>query len=246
MTEVSLRLGGWETDSPAVQGLEEVINASRTMETPDQILWHDEAIERSGELEPQRLSEAGVQLLEDIPYDQIIEAVSDVPEGTLETLNRVRMGRKLFLVARDAIIVGTDIFQTSDYEYLRITCKKLGLLADANGADSELAQAIITSITLLKTTSSHALEHVRTLAETKQKVVDLLHTSLLVDPEILQNADSETYHRWRKDFRRVANSYALVAGQTDDKELRNFASQGVILNTLYGNTNDTLDISTEK
>lgn len=239
-------LEDWDTPSTVISGVEDVIRSSRFVVVPDESEWHDEALNRSNDIDHEQLAYLGTRLLEDIPYDQLNDILQSQSLEKDDTMFRLRMGRKLFLIARDAIVLTTDMYYTADYTHLQSVCRSLGILADTQGKDTELAHKISRELTVLKELPSRALDFLHNGEITLQKIERMLHKDQLVNfsPEV--KIDTATYHTWRKDFRRIVNSYALLAGQGDDDSFRTFASQGMIINTYYGTVNDTLDKAEEK
>jgi len=236
----------WNTTSPLVESLEDIIYTSKVIAPPNPQTWHDTARQYAEKINPLNLAVAGIDLLDALPYADIIEAVEDTQYVERLSLQRARMGRKLLLTARDAIILSTDKNQSDDYRLLRESCMLLGRLADANGQDASLVSRTVDALEALSETPSAALEHLHSADKTEAKILRWLSSDVLLHTDETSDIDVNLYHQRRKDFRRIANIYGLIACRSESVSFKRFASEGMILNSNYGKINDALDISTEK
>lgn len=235
----------WNTSSPLIDGIEEAIQVSRSLEMPDQLLWHQEAVKRASSLDPRYLAESADGLLNAAPYNQMIDIVLEGAQGDSEALVKAKKGRKLFMIARDAIILGTTLRDSSDFDYLCKLCRQLGEHADLYGQDKDLAQDIALTLSMLQLMPTQALDHIQSPQDTQQRTIESLHTAELLSPTS-SKVSHEAYHDWRKDFRRVVNAYILLAAHSNDSGLKEFAGQGMLLNTQYGLVNSSIDKHEEK
>lgn len=231
----------WQSQTPLLLGIERVIQGTPP-EAVDQVAWHHEAMRRSADIDPVLLSKYGVDLINEIPYEQILDAITLAETGDSDALNTARLGRKLFLIARDSIILSTSQHLSDDYNTLREACHKLGVFADYRGM-SHYATAMafksvgaLSRITYIEAPSVHGSDVLQS------KVTRWLHTDDLTSqqsPEV----SSDTYHQWRKEFRRIVNAYLLLAAREGDRDFDRFASSGNVLSAKYGEVNDTIDKS---
>jgi hypothetical protein len=246
MSERVLVLGDWETTSPLIRGLEGVLQNSKTATYPHPEEWHAQAAERAQDIDSGQVLDTALRLLDEIPYEAAIEAIKSAHEGDPDSFVRMRMSRKLLLVARDAIILSTNPIPTEDYQILRSACQWLGQLSDARGENATLATQTVEQLDLLSQTASRAGEFLHSSQSTRTKIEKGLHTTSLLRTDTALALNPDVYHKWRKDFRRVANVYSLISGSGNDRDFKDFASQGLLLSSVYGEINDTIDKVLEK
>ena len=234
----------WQTQTPLLLGIERVIQDTPP-EVIEQVAWHHEAVERSMDIDPVVLSKYGVDLINEIPYEEILDAITLAETGDSGALNTARLGRKLFLIARDSIILSTNQHLSDDYNTLREACHKLGVFADYRGANHYATTMAYRSVGALSRITYNEVPSVNSTDIVQSKVTKWLHTDELTGQEP-PAVSSETYHQWRKEFRRVVNAYILLAAHGEDGDFDRFASSGNVLSAKYGEVNDAIDKSIKK
>jgi hypothetical protein len=231
-----------DTYVPLTQGIETVIQLGMKMPPPyDHISWHTEALERAAHINTTDLSDAAVLLLHEINYTEIADALEVRSASESPDIVQAKLGRRLMLTARDAIIMSSSERPSDDYDLLFSACSHIGKIADVKGSDPKMVVSTIGELRKLQDMSFFPPENINNDDELMIKIQKNLHTDGLAYGPPKTTGASDSYHEWRKDFRRVANAFILMTGYTDSSLMAQFAAQGAAINKEYGNIKDALD-----
>lgn len=179
------------------------------------------------------------KLLDEHPHEELLTLLNLPLVERQGELAAIRQHRRLFLVARDGIILSTDKHYSEEYSSLRRVCFTLGRFADSGGASNLFAVTARGSLqTLLEATKlTHEYLH-----DDEQLQIKYLHA---LDGMGLQKSFHEhshqSLHQRRKTFRRAVNALVLLAADTGDEYDLHVAEGGLRINTAMGHISDSLD-----
>ncbi len=235
----------WRSDALRLTAVESVISKVKQFEPISESEFHVKAQESSYLLNPDLLVEEAVVLAQQAPYKEMGELLESNPIEYADTLPKLKMGRKILMIARDTIIINTRKDASVHHEPLRVACRLLGRLADTPEYNEQLINDTARALEDASTMQYLAQEYAITQDEISQKISTFLSTDNIRSIDVSNNPDQiDTYHKHRRDFRRVVNTYILAASINEDSHLLELASQGFKLNASYGNTMKAIDITT--
>lgn len=197
--------------------------------------WLVEA-RRAGEaLSSEKVLTDAIRLLNDFPYQHLASLLQ--PEGEAYDMAAIRKHRRALLVARDAIILTTDMHTTVEFNELRFLCRTIGQFADTHASQSYLADMIYASTLELAASDRQAYDYIHndgTLHAKFDKYLDEIGILKLHKP-----VDNPLdLHERRKHFRRSVDVLALEACDETVAFDRTIALEGLRINTAFGHVSD--------
>ncbi len=236
----------WSKSSPLLHNIEKILQAgAQTADSSiDEEKWHHQAISLSHDVSPTDVSCAAFSLLENMPYDDAIEAIKETKDGdTQEAILQVKRARKLFFIARDAIILtARPDTPIEPFAPLVATCRQLGRIADTRGKKGKKKSAA--AIMELRT-NLPPQPQTKSQSEFAAEVAQRLHTATILNGTT-RDTNFDTFHDARKDFRRVAGFVVLGIAALNLDDQFHFANEGVALSHQHGTTKDSLQSETTR
>lgn len=232
----------WTGGGSFINAVESVLLAGREGKPTHSEEWHAAALVFAQQITSANVLQAANRLLNEAPYEDMHQAVEQLRDHDLSALTALRMGRKLFLIARDSIILTTGRHSTDEYTALRQLCASLGRVRDAHGADTASLNLASASLATLEELPRQATSYLHDSHLFRHKIAQCLGSGALLDQPLEEClVTSEQYHQARKNFRRVTNLFALEAARTENAQTVQFAVRGVQLNHHYGAMVDEFD-----
>jgi hypothetical protein len=200
-------------------------------------LWHTLSPSLVSFARPDEIAAFASQLSNEFDRPQLTKLINSEADNDIVTLRRLR--RRL-LIARDAIFLVSRTPDSS--QSLSDISGTVGKIVDGDRSSVSLRQAVevVGSLELIELDQSDLVD----ANQLVDRFNNRLHTDKLVPVEVSvakAGGDHAVYHSWRKDFRRVADLIAVIAAiRPDDQTLQSYAAQGLSLNHLYGDLNNTI------
>lgn len=180
------------------------------------------------------------KLLDEYPYEELSILLSLPPAERKGELTTIRQHRRLFLVARDGIILSTDKHSTEEYNSLRRLCFCLGCFADSGGTSNLFAVTAHSSLQTLQ----KAIEQTDQFAHDDERLqIKYLQAldGMGLQESFHEGNRHQNLHQRRKTFRRAVNALVLLAADTGDEHDLHVAEGGLRINTAMGHISDSLD-----
>lgn len=231
----------WQDATPMVEDLETILSgaSSHRLSVPEGT-WHDQAEERATMLDVDELHDASFRLLEETPTHETLVLIKELRHSKdPQVLHRLKMARKLFMIARDGVLLTESREIGADFDSLFAACRALGRIGDTMGKNSKkLAEESLEELVSQPPSRGLAVDN----DELTQRVRAYLHTRTLVGgrPRHSWQLSPDAFHDIRKDFRRVTHLGALAALQSPQRASITFARDGVVLNQAHGQLNDQM------
>lgn len=221
--------------------VDHILAASKkqTDESLGTVEWLNEARMSMRDLTAATILEGSHKLIEEHPGDELIDLLNLPPDERREELSTIRQHRRLFLVARDGIILSTDKHRTTEYDSLRRLCFTLGQYADSGGTNDLFAITARSSLRNLKNADKQAHEFVHDDQRLRIKYLQALD-GMGVNESFKASDLPQSFHQRRKTFRRAVNVLVLKAADTQDDNDRRVAEEGLRINTAMGHISDRL------
>lgn len=232
----------WIKGGVFVENIENILTAGKqTQITTTLESWCMSAISYAKGIEADDIRDSSRILIQQAPYVELADHLDRLSNQEINSLTSIRMIRKLFVIARDGIILTTDKHFTDEFKSLRKLCISLGRIADTNGVDSKHITHAQNALDELVYSEESAEAFAHDNETFQDKIVSMIDVPTLEYERYGQTVQPDAYHQARKNFRRVSNMFLLEAANNRSGHLQAFASKGVQLNRRHGSIADHLD-----
>ncbi len=221
--------------------VDSILAASRTPQVDPMgtVEWLSEARQSMRSLESEELLGGARQLLDEHPHAELSDLLRLPADERREELSTIRKHRRLFLVARDGIILSTDKHRTPEYNSLRRLCFSLGRYADSGGTSNLYAVTARSSLRNLVDAETEAHTYIHDDQRLRIKFLQALD-GMGIQESFHEGDRPQSLHQRRKTFRRAVNALVLQAAQTGDTNDIRVAEGGLRINTAMGHISDSI------
>lgn len=202
--------------------------------------WLNEAKKMAHHFTSDALLGGANKLLDEHPHGELSELLSLSADERQQKLSTIRQHRRLFLVARDGIILSTGKHYTEEYSSLRRLCYCLGQFADSGGASNLFATTAKASLQTLQDATKRAHEFIHNDERLQFKYLQALD-GMGLQESFREHDRHQSLHQRRKTFRRAVNALVLLAADTGEEHDLHVAEGGLRINTAMGHISDSLD-----